>query len=298
MQIEHIRLFHLVASIGSISKAARESHISQPALSQQIQRLEQELGFQLLTRNNKGVELTGAGHIVAKYAERFDGLYDNLMEDLQDFEHSLVSIRIIASPVVGIYGLPCTMFQVKSDFPNVAFTLTTRSSREVEAAILQGEGDVGFIIGRPHEDELIAKEVYSDKVYLVAAKGSSVPDKVTLDMLQEYPLVVQGQKSSLHNQLEEYLLRIGRSFGQYNVLFSLDSAESVKSSVLQNHGLAFLPYLSIKKELYSKQLRQISLQGFDMSYEVYIVYKKKTDAADTVYRIATYFSEIGPETFC
>lgn len=301
MQLEYFRLFHKVAALGSISNAAEASHISQSALSQQIQRMEQELGVKLLWRSNKGVELTEAGLLLEKYAQRFMSLQDNFLADLDDMRSHVAShttLRVAASPVVGVYGLPCTMFQVKSAFPEVTFNLTTAPSRDVEDSVFQGESDIGFIIGPPQSKELIHKQVYSDPVCLVAGENFQVEPRLTMDELQAYPLVVHSVRSSLYGQIAEYFRRIGRSFSQYRILFHLDTAESVKSSVLQNHGLAFLPYLAIKKELYLKQLKRIELVQFDLNYTVHIIHKPKGDAEDLTYRIAMYFTQMGSDAFC
>ncbi|MCL1854546.1 MAG: LysR family transcriptional regulator [Clostridia bacterium] len=301
MQIEHLRLFHKAATLGSISNAAEVSHISQSALSQQIQRLEQELGAELLWRSNKGVVLTEAGTIVEKYAERFIILQDNMLADLSTMlsqPASRTTLHVAASPVVGVYGLPCTMFRVKTAFPDVTFNLTTRPSRDAENEVLQGESDIGFIIGPPQGKDLVHKRVYSDPVCLVAAEAYPVERQMTMDGLQAFPLVVHSVRSSLYGLIAEYFERIGRSFSRYNVLFHLDTAESVKSSVLQSHGLAFLPYLAIKKELYLKQLKRIELENFDLNYDVHIIYRQKKRTEDLPYRIAEYFSQLGSDAFC
>lgn len=301
MQLEYFRLFHKVAALGSISNAAEASHISQSALSQQIQRMEQDLGVKLLWRSNKGVELTEAGLLLEKYAQRFMSLQDHFLADMEDMRRHMAShaiLRVAASPVVGVYGLPCTMFQVKSAFPEVTFNLTTGPSRDVEDSVSQGESDIGFIIGPPQSKELIHKQVYSDPVCLVAGEHFQVEPRLTLDELQAYPLVVHSVRSSLYGQVAEYFRGIGRSFSQYRILFHLDTAESVKSSVLQNHGLALLPYLAIKKELYLKQLKRIELVDFDLNYTVHIIHKPKKDAEDLTYRIAMYFTRMGSDAFC
>ncbi|HHY53333.1 MAG TPA: LysR family transcriptional regulator [Clostridiales bacterium] len=298
MQIEHIRLFYLAASLGSITKAARASHISQPALSQQIQRLEQELGFKLFERSNRGVDLTPAGQIVEKYAGNMVRLYDQLMDDLNNLRQSNGVVRIAATPVVGIYGLPCTIYKVKEKFPYHTFSLDSAPSVEVERRVLQGESDIGFINGPPNSSELVAKRVYSDR--LVVVSSPQFPTKPNLDMegLKNYPLIMLSSASSLRKQLEKYLETHHQSLDQYKVLFHLDSAESVKSSVLRGHGIAFLPYMSIKKELYQKQLKQIDVSDFNMSYDVYSIYKRQENKSDMLYRICVYFSKIVAETFC
>lgn len=299
MQLEHIRLFHLAASLGSISKAAQAAHISQPALSQQIQRLEQELGFTLFERSNRGVLLTPAGQIMEKYADRFVALHDNLTEDLSQLEQNNRIVRVAATPVVGIYGLPCTIYKVKEKFPQHVFNLTTIPSIEVESRVIKGESDIGFINGPPSSpEEFVAKKVISDK--LVVAAGSSFKNvkATSMDELRQYPLVMLSAQSSLRKQLERYLEEHNHPIDSYQVLFHLDSAESVKSSVIQGHGLAFLPYMSIKKELYQKQLRLIDIKDFDMSYDIYVIYKKHQDTTDAFYQISVYFSKIVSETFC
>ena len=78
MLLENVIMFSKVASQKSISKVAAANHISQPALSQQMQRLEEELGTKLFVRSNRGIELTEAGHIMQRYAVFFEKNYENL----------------------------------------------------------------------------------------------------------------------------------------------------------------------------------------------------------------------------
>lgn len=288
----------MTATLGSISKAAVASHISQPALSQQLQKLEQQLGFTLLERSNRGVQLTEAGKIVEKYAERFVSLSENLMDDLIGLRDNRPVVRVAAAFVVGVYALPCTMYTVKTTFPGHVFTMALKSSAEVEQAVLQGESDIGFINGPPQNPELFSAKVYTDKVLLVASAGFEVKPRLTLNELRAYPLVLLAAKTSLHKQLEQRMREAGRSFDQYTVLFTLDSAESVKSSVLRSHGLAFLPYLAVKKEMYLKLLKEVKLADFSMQHDVYIIYKQSVEDGGIINTISEYFTKIVSDTFC
>ncbi|RJQ25191.1 LysR family transcriptional regulator [Candidatus Parcubacteria bacterium] len=132
MHIEYLKVFYEVASARSISKIANSSHISQPALSQQIQRLEDCMGFKLLERSNKGVELTEAGHIVERYARFLTKAYDNMVEDLNNIRKNNSTFRIDACPIIAIYALPCTIYKIKEQFPNYNFALTSDFSDVVE----------------------------------------------------------------------------------------------------------------------------------------------------------------------
>ena len=106
MNMEYMKYFHEVASMRSISKVANNSHISQPALSQQIQRLEDVLGHKLLVRSNKGVELTESGQIVEKYAKQLLKIYDNMVEDLSAMNNNHITIRIDSNLTLATYALP------------------------------------------------------------------------------------------------------------------------------------------------------------------------------------------------
>ena len=93
MNIEAMEYFQKIAELKSISKVADISHISQPALSQQIQKLEESLGQRLLIRSNRGVELTPAGKIVLKYTENIIRTYNELLKGLEEGEKSELKIE-------------------------------------------------------------------------------------------------------------------------------------------------------------------------------------------------------------
>ena len=116
MNIEYLRFFYEVASVKSISKVANNSHISQPALSQQIHKLEDNLGYKLLDRSNKGVQLTEAGKIVEKYAKNILKVYENMLVDLNDISNNNKAIRIDAFPTMATYALPCTIYMIKENW--------------------------------------------------------------------------------------------------------------------------------------------------------------------------------------
>ena len=118
MNIEYLRFFYEVASVKSISKVANNSHISQPALSQQIHKLEDNLGYKLLDRSNKGVQLTEAGKIVEKYAKNILKVYENMLVDLNDISNNNKAIRIDAFPTMATYALPCTIYMIKEKYSN------------------------------------------------------------------------------------------------------------------------------------------------------------------------------------
>ncbi|HYE81541.1 MAG TPA: LysR family transcriptional regulator [Clostridia bacterium] len=298
MHIEYLKYFFEVASVKSISKVANSCHISQPALSQQIQRLEDSLGFKLLERSNKGVELTEAGQIVEKYAKNLIKAYDNMVEDLAAINKKNCTMRIEACPTMATYALPCTVFKIKEEFPNYNYCLISSMSEEVEHNILADACDVGFVQGMPSDQDLVSSIVGTDRMVFVASSEYNIKSEISLNELVRYPLIMMHEKFQCRKQFNEMLKEKGIDLNSLNVLFSLDSTESVKSSVLKGHGLSLLPYISIKKEMYNKQLKEVKVKDFEIQYEIYIVYKRDKGMNKGTREFIQFLKKIGEKSFC
>ena len=168
MHIESLQLFNKIAIEKSISKVAINSHISQPALSQQMQKLEESVDAKLFERSNKGIELTSAGKIMEAYSLQLTQIYENMLEDLGTLKNCSPTFRISAIPEVGMYGLPCTIKKIKKTLPSYSFNLSIMSSLEVEKQVKNNLADVGFIIGNSEDKSLISKAFRLDKILLVS----------------------------------------------------------------------------------------------------------------------------------
>ena len=81
-----------------------------------------------------------------------------------------------------------------------------------------------------------------------------------------------NEQFSSYRLLHQYLKQAGHPLDTLRVMYHLDSTESVKSTVLAGHGAAFLPYITVKKEVYQKQIKIISVMDFDLNYDVYSIY--------------------------
>ena len=299
MQIDHILLFNEIAKEKSISKVASASHISQPALSQQMQRLEEEVGLKLFARSNRGIELTEAGKIMQKYALQIIHNYKNLKEEISNYKNNNRTFRICATGVVANYALPCTFYKVNRKFPNYSFTMTSMHSHEVILNLLENQADLGFIAGKSDEPGLIMKHAYTDKIFLVANNNYNIPEKITMHDLKRHPLILLDETFSSYRILLQYVQKLGFDTQDFKILYNMDSTESVKASVIGRYGLAFLPYMAVKKELYLKQLKIVEIEGFDLDYEIYMVYKTKSESINSdMFQVIKYFENTVNKSIC
>lgn len=299
MLIEQIDMFSKIAKEQSISKVAQACHISQPALSQQMQRLEKELGVQLFERSNRGITLTRAGEVMKKYSFQFMETYAGLREELDNLQAHNGTFRIAATPVACNYAIPCSLFKVNRKYPQYSFSLNSVPSTEVIHRVMHGQADMGFIVGGAEEPELSCAPAFSDKIHLVASSSFHIADSITLDTLKRIPMVMLNEQFSSYRLLCRYLDKVGYPVDRMRVMYHLDSTESVKSTVLAGHGVALLPYITVKKEVYQKQIKLISVADFDLDYEVYSIYNALTAKGDpSLESIIKYFVSIVSKSIC
>lgn len=298
MHIDYFKFFYEVASAKSISKVATSSHISQSALSQQIQRLEDSLGYKLLVRSNKGVELTEEGKIVEKYAKSILKTYDNMIEELESKNNNSNTIKISSNTTIGTYALPCTLFKVKNKYPKNNYELTTSFSLGVEQDIANDLTDVGFIYGEPVDKSLSYIKVGTDRIVLAASSEYFVEQEVDLEKLKKYPLILLQEKLKTRQSIEVNIKEQGFDIKDFKVIMNLDSTESIKSSILKGYGLSFLPYISIKSDIYRKVLKEIEIKDFNMKYDIYLIYKEREYQNKQVKNFISYIKDIGENSFC
>ena len=299
MQLEHLELFLKIAKEKSISKVADASHISQPALSLQMQKIEDTLGCRLFERSNRGIRLTDAGILMQRYATQLIFTYNQFLEELNNLRNHNETCRVIATQVAANYAIPCTLVKAKEHFPGFTFTLGSMPSREVIRHVLDSQADIGFIVGETKESNLYCRNVITDQVVLVAAKDYKVGDTLTLEELKHFPLIMLDENYSSYRMIERQLKSMGLSMDDLNVSYCLDYTEAVKSMVVGKNGLAFLPYMAVKKEIYLKQLKMVEIKDLNLRYDVSIIYNNRKENCN--FQMATvkrYFENIVSTTIC
>ncbi|WP_349948691.1 LysR family transcriptional regulator [Lacrimispora sp. BS-2] len=271
MNIHNLKMFIKIVESGSISKTAELMNISQSALSQQLRVMEQELNTRLFERNYQGVIPTNIGMIVYNRALEILSSYDRMLVDISNAQNQNKTIHILASPCVYSYALPCTFYHVKNKYPEFTLNMEMMSSKIIEEKVSKGFADMGIIIGRPKDKNLRAKKVFSDRVFLVAGEKMKVPSQLDCQDLYHYPLLMLMKAQKTRQVLDKMLNKNGILINQLHIPYTLESTESIKLSAINGFGLAFLPYMAIKKEIYNKQLRIIECPWLEFDNEYYSI---------------------------
>ncbi len=303
MNIEGLKLFQEVATRGSISKVAENSHYSQPAISQQIKRLEETIGYDLLTRSNKGVELTEAGALVNKYASSIVRSYENMLADIAVLDNNYNIIRINCTPIISTYALPCTVYSINNN-PGAStpapLKLETYAnhSAEIESNIINDIYDLGIIICEPKVKTLQAELISTDALVPVASPKYKMDGEITAEKLASSNLILPSEKFRVMEKVADWFTAADLKMDELNVSTRMDEIESIKSTIIKGYGVSFLPYLTIKKELYTGQLKKLDVKNYSLRYEIFMIYKPDRLNDYSFKDFVRMFKRSAQKTFC
>ena len=166
----HLALFRAVAEAGGFSRAAKNVHVSQPAISMQIAELEESLGTALFDRLPRGVRLTDAGQTLLGYAQRINTLEEEAaraMRELRGLARGRLALG--ASTTIGSYLLPRILGDFRRRHPAVELHLTIANTDEIKNRLIDRTLDLGLTEGNPPQDEALGARVFSGDDLIVIA---------------------------------------------------------------------------------------------------------------------------------
>ena len=298
MNISTLRYFKEIVESKSISKVAQSGHISQSALSQIIQKLESELGYQLLNRSNKGVYPTEMGKIVYKYSGTMIRIHQKMEEELISRKQKLENVRINGYPSFINYSLPCILYKIKKKFPDYKFEIHSKTSDESFNDLMNEVIDLAFVSHELSDDRLTNTYIGKEKIVLAACSKSRISDKIKVEDLLKYDMVILDDSFPINKFLTEKLRHKNLTMEDLRVVFEVDSIGAAKSSISNNLCLSFLPYMSIKKELYEGSYKVVEIEDFDLDLEIFLSYKKDSNHIEALKPIIDYFIKSGTSEFC
>ena len=298
MNISTLQFYKEIVESMSISKVAQNGHISQSALSQNIQKLESELGYQLLNRSNKGVYPTEMGKIVYKYSGTIIRIFQKMEDELESRKQKLENVRINGYPSFINYSLPCILYKIKKKFPEYKFELHSKSVDETFNDLINEVTDIAFLGHQPDDDRLISNYIGNEKIVLAASIKSRIPDVIKVEDLLKYDMIILDDSFPINNFLKAKLHHQNFGMEDLKVIFEVDSIGAAKSSINNNNCLSFLPYMSVKKELYEKSYKIVEIEDFDLDLEIYLSYKKNSNHMEALKPIIDYFIKSGTTEFC
>lgn len=210
--LRQIRSFVAVSRLGSFTQAAKELHLSQPALTVQIRQLEDGLGVALFDRNTRSVELTRVGCELAPQLERLQEELELVLTQAREQGRGRRGIvRLACIPSFAASVLPDAITAFRQAHPHIAFALKDANWSRVVAMVRSGEVDFGVGDKATIEPDLEFIQVMDDRMQVVHRQDHPIAslEKVTLAGLAEYPMVMMDPDTSARHTIDEAFAEAG-----------------------------------------------------------------------------------------
>ncbi|OIO39022.1 MAG: hypothetical protein AUJ71_01640 [Candidatus Omnitrophica bacterium CG1_02_49_16] len=270
-----LKTFIDAAKTGSVREAALKNYVTQPAVTQQIRILEQKLGIQLFSRQNKKMTLTAAGKIFFKYAENILGQYEEAKMRLSEVnENHVGTIRIATIYSIGLYELQAIIRQYLRKYPKVDIRLEYHPFDKIYEMVAGHQVDFGFVSFPNERRGVISKVFTKEKLVLAQSRHHRVlsKKKTSIESLNGIRFVAFETQTPSRLAIDGFL----NSHSVRPVIVNeYDNVETLKSAVQLGIGCSIVPLITIERELKEGTLETIPMKSLTLKRPLGILCLKK-----------------------
>ena len=298
MNLRDLKYLVALADHRHFGRAAAACFVSQPTLSTQIRKLEEELGVSLVERAPRKVMLTPAGRDAADRARRIMGEVEQMKEAArrsQDPEAG--SVRLGMFPTLGPYLLPHVIPRLRERFPQLELLLVEEKSDVLLARLREGKLDAG-LLALPVEDSQLHAEFLFEEPFVLAVPGGDPlarRDSLSLAELSQQKLLLLEDGHCLREQALEVCRLSGANEKSE---FRATSLETLRQMVAANVGMTLLPVLATKPPVSPSP--DIHLLGFSDSHpsrRIAMLWRKSSAMSAFLLELSRVFTSLPPELF-
>lgn len=281
MDIHQLETFLAVVEQGSFSGAAKALGRTQPAVSQVIARLEDEIGQRLFERPARRGGMTDAGKALVEYAKRLMTVRDQAKVALEDVRAVRAGrLAIAANELTCLYLLP-VLDQFRRLYPGVSVTVQRSLASRVPSSVLDYAVDLGVITYRPLEPGLKSVVVYRDELVFV------VPPSHPLAKRTGVSITTLGSESFVaHHVASPYRDRVVDAFRKHRVTLQMPiempTIDAIKRFVALGHGVALLPGISVEDEIRRGELVRVPVPELALERQLRLVLRREGDLSHAV----------------
>ncbi len=288
-----LRTFREVVDMGSFSKAANNLFLSQPAVSLQIQSLENYFQIPLLIRGSSGrIKMTREGHMLYQHASRLDEFQSELLQSMNKSANQFLSrFRLAACFIAGEHICPQMLDTFQEKYPDTRLVLNILKCEKIFQGLLSGIFDIGITGTPPTHNALDKIEMVRVPLDLFkSGKKKNLPDELSIHDLLENPLVLREEGSGVHNEFLGFIKQHRLSLRHFKYICFSESNEAIKSIVKSGMGFSLLPRFMIREELEKREIARIRLKEGSLQLSLYLVFRKQEELPEFWSRVMDFMT--------
>ncbi len=276
MDDHRLKVFCTVAETKSFSKASEIIHLTQPAVSLQIQALEEMYETKLFDRSSSTVSLTPAGEILYRYAKQILGLYAQAEKEIAGLTGFIKgSIRVGASTTIANYLLPSVISDFKKINKRVRVHLLIGNTKRIVDHLNNGIINFGLVEGDVSKYKLKAEKVLKDELVVIVSPEHPFASRknISVQELLNEPMIFREEGSGTRQIIEKYLAKHGISISDLNITAILGGTEAIKEAVEDGAGISIVSKWAVRRELSRGTLKMIPLKEERLTRDFSLIHK-------------------------
>lgn len=273
MELSQLEAFLAVIREGSFSAAAKALYRTQPAISQTIKRLEDEVGRPLFDRASRRGLLTDAGRVLAVHAERLINFRQQALAALDDVRQLRSGrLTLAANELTCLYLLPL-LHEYRRLYPDVNITVQRALASRIPGQVMDYGADLGVVTFRPDLDMLTSIVVYRDELAFVVPPSHPFARRSKVSIAE-----LAGESFVAHHVASPYRHKVIETFQdkrvQLQMPVEMPTIDAIKKFVAMGNGVALLPAISVEAELSRKELVRVRVPDLAFERKLRLVHRR------------------------
>jgi len=271
--LRQLKVFEAMARHLSFSRAAEELHLTQPAVSIQVKKLEEHAGLPLFEQLGKKIHLTPAGeemlHSSRLIIQQFKEV-EQAMTQFKGVSGGKLNVAVISA---GDYFFPRLLVEFARRHKGVTLNLSVHNREELLGQLADNLTDLAIMVRPPLDLDTVAEPFAPHPYVIVAAPDHPLAARkhIPVSRLAREPFVVREKGSDTWHSMED---GFGGHLAELNIAMEIKSTETIKQAVIAGMGVSFLSAYTISLELQAGSLTVLDVQGFPLMLHWYVVHRK------------------------
>lgn len=280
MTLRHLMIFIKVYEQKSITKAANQLHLAQPAVSLVIKEIENHYQITLFDRMNRKIYPTFHADRLYEYAISIVDLFEQMEKEMENCKENGV-IKIGSSITNSHYVLPNVIKSLQDHYPELKIITYVNNTKVLEKQILENKLDIAIIESQPESNNVIKIPFMTDYLTVIASKDHQLLNKNNIDLstLVKYPFFTREKGSSVNTLLKSVF-----QTKQIPINFAMESisSQAIIKNVEYGLGIACLPYMLVKSALKQGSIKEVIVPDLQIKRQYHAIYHYRKNVSTII----------------
>lgn len=272
-----LQTFITLCETRNYSQAAKKLNITQPAVSQHIQYLENYYQVLLISDKGKNFALTEEGNALHEYAKTLKANSERILPLLQRIKNKTKQLNFGATLTIGEYTVPPILSQIFKETPEINISMVVENTQVLQQMLWEGKIDFALLEGHFNQEQFEFKLIFNETFIGVCSPENKIASKISnLEELLDQNLILREPGSGTRDIFEQALYNQNLSIMSFKRLIEIGNMNAIKDLCHQNIGITFMYREAAKKEISAGYLKEIPIKSFNISHPFSFVYLKNS----------------------